>query len=124
MLSFNGMNYSKEYNVVKNLNTVVENRTYSYRIIRSNYINPQGDEVQAYGIEAERTDSTNQEVIAIDRAEIEYISPYLHKVSSLLSKLYSNNVSPIHLTDVIGEYVDDYASDFDNFYHRKVSNDN
>lgn len=124
MRSYEGTNYSKEYIIVKNLSTVVDNRTYSYRIIKSQYISPQGDTVQAYGIEAERTDSDNQEMVAIERARIEYISPNLHKVCNLLSKLYSNNVSPIHLTDVIGEYVDDYTSDFDSFSINRVCNNN
>ena len=115
MNSCEGMSYSKEYKVVKNLSTVIENRTYSYRLIKSQYISSHGDEVQAYGIEAERTDLANKQVIGIERAGVEYISPDVHKVSNLLLKLHSNNVSPIHLTDVIGEYVDDYASDFDSY---------
>ncbi|MGM9974222.1 MAG: DUF6514 family protein [Clostridiaceae bacterium] len=124
MSNYQGLNYTKDYKVVKNLSTIVENRTYSYRIIKSQFISSQGDMVQAYGIEAERTDSVDKEVIEIERAGIEYISPDLHKVSNLLLKLHDNNVSPIHLTDVLGEYVDDYTSDFNNFSIKNASNAN
>ena len=124
MCSYTGSNYSKEYRVIKSLSTVVENRAYCYRILKSQFINLQGNIVQAYGIEIEKIEMINNEVISIERDMVEYISPILHKVSNLLSKLHSNNVSPIHLTDVIGEYVDDYVSDFDGFSINKASNYN
>ena len=54
-----------------------------------------------------------QEINNIERDSVEYISPALYKVNSLLSLLYNNNVSPVHLVDVIGEYVDEYVEDFD-----------
>ena len=124
MNNYQGMNYSKKYTVVKNLSTIIENRNYSYRLIKSNFIHCNGDMIQAYGIEVETTEINNDEITGIERAGIEYISPYMHKVYALLSKLHSNNVSPIHLVDVIGEYVDDYTYDFDGFNLSRVSNDN
>ena len=84
--------------IVQNLN-IVRNydnlrHDYQYRIIETKY-----NEVNTYGIE-------------IERNSIEKISYYLEKVRELLSILYKNEVSPIHLVDIIGEKVDEYVSEF------------
>lgn len=97
--------------IVQNLN-IVRNydnlrHDYQYRIIETKY-----DEVNTYGIEIERKDFNNDVLINIERNSIEKISYYLEKVRELLSILYKNEVSPIHLVDIIGEKVDEYVSEF------------
>ena len=97
--------------IVQNLN-IVRNydnlrHDYQYRIIETKY-----NEVNTYGIEIERKDFNNDVLINIERNSIEKISYYLEKVRELLSILYKNEVSPIHLVDIIGEKVDEYVSDF------------
>ncbi|MDB2097813.1 DUF6514 family protein [Clostridium paraputrificum] len=41
------------------------------------------------------------------------MSTQRHKVKGLLNLLYKNEVSPIHLIDIIGEYVDKWVGDFE-----------
>ena len=97
--------------IVQNLN-IVRNydnlrHDYQYRIIETKY-----NEVNTYWIEIERKDFNNDVLINIERNSIEKISYYLEKVRELLSILYKNEVSPIHLVDIIGEKVDEYVSEF------------
>lgn len=97
--------------IVQNLN-IVRNydnlrHDYQYRIIETKY-----NEVNTYGIEIERKDFNNDVLINIERNSIEKISYYLEKVRELLSILYKNEVSPIHLVDIFGEKVDEYVSEF------------
>ena len=97
--------------IVQNLN-IVRNydnlrHDYQYRIIETKY-----NEVNTYGIEIERKDFNNDVLINIERNSIEKISYYLEKVRELLSILYKNEVSPIHLVDIIGEKVDEYVREF------------
>lgn len=67
---------------------------------------------QAYGIEVERQDIKNGSLINIERNSVKLISTNEEKVKKLFDLISKNNVSPIHLIDVIGEYVDEYVSDF------------
>lgn len=107
--------------VIRSLTAAVENEDskwlYCYRIVRGQRLG-----VQAYGIEVERIDMAGQEVINIERDCVECITPHPHKVYELLNLLHSNLVSPIHLIEVIGEYVDDYISDFDESYESFATN--
>ncbi|MFA9398490.1 MAG: DUF6514 family protein [Clostridiaceae bacterium] len=89
---------------------------YSYHLIKESmelYSNVKMVYVQSYGIEVERQDSKDGIIFNIERNYIENISPYRHKVQNLNKLLWKNTVSPIHIVDVIGEYVDDFASDYD-----------
>lgn len=67
---------------------------------------------QAYGIEVERQDVINGGLVNIERNSVNNISTDKEKVKRLFDLVSKNNVSPIHLIDVIGEYVDEYVSDF------------
>ena len=80
---------------------------YSYRLIRENFFDG-----QAYGIEVERQDFLNNKLIYVERNEIRKISNTKGKVEGLLNLLSDNKVSPIHLVDVLGSYVDEYVTDF------------
>lgn len=107
--------------IVQNLKkSLVEDNieyNYIYRVVKSDIsINLKSGviSVQAYGIEAERQDYKNNELINVERESIKYISPHRHKVQQLLKLLYDNAVSPIHLIDVLGEQIDEYVIDFEN----------
>lgn len=45
---------------------------------------------------------------------IEHVTPFLGKVLNLIEYLKINGVSPIHLIEVAGEFVDEWVNDFDN----------
>ena len=88
---------------------------YFYRLIKSRFTNTYHDEksiVDCFGIEVERHDIINNCITKIERESIERISPYKYKVHNLLKFINDNTVSPIHLLDVLGEYVDEYILDF------------
>ncbi len=106
--------------IVENMirNEVCEDmkRNYFYRLTRNTVsLTLGGDEmkVQSYGIEIERQDVVNGSIVNIERDCVESISPHRHKVHNLLKLLYDRGVSPIHLIDVLGEYIDEYIVDFD-----------
>ncbi|MGL4570136.1 MAG: DUF6514 family protein [Clostridium sp.] len=69
---------------------------------------------EVFGIEVERVDYKGELVIDSYKDSVEYVSPIEDKVKGLLKMLYDNQVSPIHLIDIIGDYVDEYVSDFNN----------
>ena len=102
-------------NISKRVKTEEIEYVYYYRLLKSNinlnYSN-QLVEVQAYGIEVERQDIKEGTIVKIERDYVKGISPQRHKVRELLRLLYDNNVSPIHLINVLGDYIDEYIVDF------------
>lgn len=89
---------------------------YFYRLLKGTIsISCEKDtvEMQSYGIEVERQDMLDGKVINIERDSVKNISPDRHKVHNLLKLLYDNSVSPIHLIDILGDYIDEYIVDFD-----------
>ena len=80
---------------------------YNYRLIKEDYLNG-----QAYGIEVERMDFIEDILVNIERDEIRKISNIKEKVNYLLEIIHKNKVSPIHIVDILGEYVDNYVIDF------------
>ncbi|MFT8351981.1 DUF6514 family protein [Clostridium saccharoperbutylacetonicum] len=90
---------------------------YAYRLIKSNFRG-----VTAYGIEIERKDYVGLKNVNLEREKVETISIHRHKVKQLLMKLYNNQVSPIHLIDVIGNYVDEHVCEFDVGTNEKIIN--
>ncbi|MFT5874762.1 MAG: hypothetical protein ACI8WT_003739 [Clostridium sp.] len=89
---------------------------YFYRLVKSQiFVSVYGipTEVQAYGIEIERQDIVDDTVVFIQRDCVKNISPQRHKVKSLIKMLYDNTVSPIHMIEILGDYIDEYISDFD-----------
>ena len=106
--------------VIENLSKKVSDdevkHNYFYRLVKSEISVSMYDEpteIQAYGIEIERQDIIDDTVVFIERDCIENISPQRHKVKNLVKMLYDNTVSPIHMIDILGDYVDEYISDFD-----------
>ena len=106
--------------VIENLSKVenLEGKKYKYiyRITKSSFpikINEEIVNLDCYGIETECEEILENCVVSVERSSIEKISTSRYKVHNLVKLLYDNSVSPIHLVDVIGEYVDEYVSDFD-----------
>ncbi|MGL5352167.1 MAG: DUF6514 family protein [Clostridium sp.] len=90
---------------------------YTYRLTENKY---KGNE--AYGIEVERHKSLGGQTVDIERDKIDLISINKYKVNSLLELLYKNLVSPIHLVEILGEYVDEYVYDFDKVKNANILN--
>lgn len=90
---------------------------YIYRLTKSDY---KGS--QAYGIEVERQDLKDGQAVNIERDSIKLISNDRYKVNGLLRLLYKNQVSPIHLVEILGEYVDVYINDFTEIINERVIN--
>lgn len=86
------------------------NFNYFYRLIESEY---KGNTV--YGIEIERKDYIGIKNINIIRDRIDKISYKEEEAKGILVNLYKNNLSPIHLIEVAGEYADDFSYKADNY---------
>ena len=97
--------------IVESLSLAIENKgkkiMYFYRLIQC-----QTKAGQVFGIEVERQDLREDVLVNIERDSVDIISIKEDKVRSILELLYKNNVSPIHLIDVIGSYVDECIEDF------------
>lgn len=109
------MNLVEEYNTV-NSDTDIEFR-YAYRLITREYKG-----IIAYGIEIERKDYVGLKNVNLEREKIDMISVHRHKVKQLLMKLYNNQVSPIHLIDIVGRYADEHVYEFDMGEKEKIIN--
>ncbi|MDO5038487.1 DUF6514 family protein [Clostridium sp.] len=96
----------KENFVFSRINNGIE-RKYYYKLIKS----IRGNE-DVFGIEVERVDIKGDIIIDSFKDSIELISPVEEKVKKLLKMLYDNQVSPIHLIDIIGPFADEYVNDF------------
>ena len=101
------MNLVEEYTSINRDDDDVEFR-YVYRLTKKEYKG-----IMAYGIEIERKDYVGLKNINLERKGIDIISPHRYKVKRLIMKLYNNQVSPIHLIDIIGNYADEHAYEFD-----------
>ena len=100
------MNIAEEYEFKSKQEDIEFN--YFYRLIKSDY---RGTPV--YGIEIERKDYVGMKNINIERDKVDMISYKKHKAKEILMKLYKNNLSPIHLVDIIGYYADKFAYEAD-----------
>ncbi len=109
------MNLVEEYSSI-NCDGSVEFR-YVYRLIKKDYKG-----ITAYGIEIERKDYVDLKNINLERERIDMISIHRHKVKQLLMKLYNNQVSPLHLIDIVGAYADEHAYEFDTGINEKIIN--
>ena len=80
---------------------------YIYRMTENNIRNK-----QAFGIEIERQDFIDGEVINLERDYVRLAADEEKKANDLLVLLFNNLVSPIHLVDIVGEYSDLCAAEF------------
>ena len=83
---------------------------YSYRLTKRLFHSE-----DVYGIEVERQDIKFGKLVKIERDSIEVVSKNRAKANELLELLFNNEVSPIHLVDIISPYVEDgYVDEFIN----------
>lgn len=81
---------------------------YTYRLTKKLYKNE-----DVYGIEVERKDIKLGKTVNLERDSIEIVSKDKTKANKLLNLLFKNNVSPIHLVDIISPYVEEnYEHEF------------
>ena len=80
---------------------------YIYRIVENSIRNR-----QAFGIEIERQDFEEGEVINLERDIVDIVARNQRKAEDILMLLFNNLVSPIHLVDIVGEYADLCVNDF------------
>jgi len=106
--------------ITRNENFEGMEKNYIYRLTKNSisisldteHLNEDSMEVQTYGIEIERQDMLEDIIINIERESVESISPYRYKVHDLLKLLADKCVSPVHLIEILGEYIDEYILDF------------
>lgn len=67
---------------------------------------------QAFGIEVERQDFNNGEIINLERDSVSLVASEERKANDILILLFNNLVSPIHLVDIVGEYSDLCSAEF------------
>lgn len=65
-----------------------------------------------FGIEIERQDFEEGEVINLERDIVDIVASNQRKAEDILMLLFNNLVSPIHLVDIVGEYADLCVNDF------------
>lgn len=80
---------------------------YIYRITEKSIRNR-----QAFGIEIERQDFNNGEMMSLERDSVSLVAREEKKANDILLLLFNNLVSPIHLVDIVGEYSDLCAAEF------------
>ncbi len=106
-----------EENLVKEANIEGKQYIYHYELLQNDiYFSSECDKVKviSYGIGIEREDFIDGKLVGKNKNYIKNVSPRKVKVKKLLKILYDNIVSPIHLVDILGEYVDNYVLDYDN----------
>ena len=67
---------------------------------------------QAFGIEIERQDFNDGQVVSLERDYVSLVASEEKKANDILLLLFNNLVSPIHLVDIVGEYSDLCAAEF------------
>ncbi|MBE6047686.1 MAG: hypothetical protein E7213_04650 [Clostridium sp.] len=76
-------------------------RIYTYQIIKQCEEN-----IIEYGVEVRREDKSKAGIINIVKNEVRSISSNEQKMEEIINILSRNEVSPIHLKDVLSEYID------------------
>lgn len=76
-------------------------KEYFYRLTVKNYENK-----NFYGIEIERHDFEKNNLVNIEREYMDYVETDRTKALELLKMVWENQVSPIHLIDILGSYSD------------------
>lgn len=67
---------------------------------------------QAFGIEIEKQDFNDGQVVNLERDYVGLVASEEKKANDILTLLFNNLVSPIHLVDIVGEYSDLCAAEF------------
>jgi hypothetical protein len=94
---------------------------YRYFLIKSNRDIERNDNVVSvpcYGIGIESEITLNGEIVSTYDDTIDAVSSIEEKVLKLITMFRDNNVSPVHLVDIAGEYTDEWVDDFDEYADR------
>ncbi|WP_346930201.1 DUF6514 family protein [Clostridium sp.] len=89
---------------------------YTYNLIQSELeIHMDGERrvIDVYGVEIESEVKNKGKHVKQYKEHVQCITPNKYKGSELLGLLKNNVVSPIHLIDIIEEYIETYYADFD-----------
>lgn len=98
---------------------------YFYKLIKSTLIielNGVETEIQSYGIEIERQDYRGNILLNVESDKINHVSPQRYKCYEFLKMLYSKEVSPVHLIDILEEHLEDLVKEYDNSYNKLAIN--
>ena len=99
------MKINKTLSTIVNINE--KEVKYIYRMTEKNIRNR-----QAFGIEIERQDFNDGQVVSLERDYVSLVASEEKKAHDILLLLFNNLVSPIHLVDIVGEYSDLCAAEF------------
>lgn len=99
------MKINKTLSTIVNINE--KEVKYIYRMTEKNIRNR-----QAFGIEIERQDFNDGQVVSLERDYVSLVASEEKKANDILLLLFNNLVSPIHLVDIVGEYSDLCAAEF------------
>lgn len=96
-----------------------ENKRYTYRyFLLEGMVNVEVEgeciKIPSYGIEIISEEIIDCKIVNIDGDSITCVSSNRNRVIDLIELLKINTVSPVHLIDVVGTYVDYWVEDFDN----------
>jgi hypothetical protein len=72
-----------------------------------------GIDVSCFGIEITSEKYFDDQLVDTYSNSVEAVSSVKERVVNLIDFLKKKEVSPVHLVDIIGEYVDEWTSDFD-----------
>ena len=105
------LHMNRLFNSIKELNLSINlegiEMKYSYLMESRKYNNE-----TVYGIVVKKESIKNKVVVSTIEDRVDIISKKKEVVQKLLDLLYRNQVSPIHLIDVIGETVDNCVLEF------------
>ena len=82
-------------------------RIYIYKVTQQKQ-----DSILEYGVKATREDVSKGESVTIVESEVKYISPKKDVVMGIVDILCRNEVSPIHLKEIVCDYVDTDSINF------------
>jgi len=82
-------------------------RSYIYKVTQQKQ-----DSILEYGVKATREDVSKGESVTIVESEVKYISPKKQVVMGIVDMLCRNEVSPIHLKEIVCDYVDTDSINF------------
>lgn len=77
-------------------------RSYTYSVTEQNEGN-----INEYGIVITKEESFNGQVVDTIKSEVKSISSNQERITKILNLLSKNEVSPIHLIDVVTDYIED-----------------
>ncbi|PRR84271.1 DUF6514 family protein [Clostridium vincentii] len=82
-------------------------RSYIYKVTQQKQ-----DSILEYGVKVTREDISKDKKVTSVESEVKYISTKKEMVTGIINILCKNEVSPIHLREIICDYVDTESINF------------